>query len=77
MKTVASIPVANIWANISTTFMIIGVVIAIAAMIWQPRSLPMCFVPLTVAFISKQGEARVLRATLRAKIGSTPIVTDQ
>lgn len=64
MKKNASIQIADIWANVAAMFMFAGVAVAIAAAIWEPRGLPICFVPLTVAFVAKQGETRVLRSAL-------------
>lgn len=64
MKKNASIQIADIWANVAAIFMFAGGVIAIGATIWEPRGFPICFVPLAVAFVAKQGEARVLRSAL-------------
>lgn len=72
MRKATALQVANIWSNVSAIFMVVGVAVAIAATIWEPRGLPVCFVPLTVAFVAKQGEARVLRSALEPKSESTP-----
>jgi hypothetical protein len=71
MKKITAIQAANIWSNVSAIFIVVGVAVAIAATIWEPRGLPICFVPLTVAFVAKQGEARTLRSALEPKAGST------
>ena len=69
MKQAASIQVANVWANVAAIFLFIGAAIVIAAMIWEPRGFPMCVVPLTVAFVAKQGEVRLLRSVLKPREG--------
>jgi hypothetical protein len=71
MRRTTTLHVANIWSNVSAIFMVVGFAVAIAATIWEPRGLPICFMPLTVAFVAKQGEARVLRSALEPKAGST------
>lgn len=66
MKTTL-IRAANIWAYVATAFLLVGVAAAVAAAIWNAVGLPVCFVPLTVAFVAKQGEARQLRRALDAR----------
>jgi hypothetical protein len=70
MKKTASIQAANIFAKVSAIFMLVGAVIAIAAIIWDPRGFPICFVPLAVGFLAKQREARMLRSALEPKVDS-------
>jgi len=69
MKKITSIQTANIWAKVSAIFFLVGVAAAIAAAIWEPRGLGICIVPLTVAVVAKQGEARVLRTALKLMAG--------
>jgi hypothetical protein len=70
MKTATSIRVADIWANVSAIFFLVGLAIAIAAAFSEPRGLGICIVPLTVAIVAKQGEARVLRSALKSMVSS-------
>nr|WP_156133361.1 hypothetical protein [Massilia sp. JS1662] len=69
MKATTSIQTANIWAKVSAAFFLVSVATAIAAAIWEPRGLGICIVPLTVAVVAKQGEARVLRSALESMPG--------
>lgn len=77
MKSTASIHFANIWAGIAAFFLFVGIAIAVAAAIWEPRGLLICLVPFTAAFVAKQGEARLLRSTLASMVGSTRPVDKQ